>query len=393
MTLRKCFLAFLTIVLLLSFYASGFADTAADLTVQCRYCSTDKEERAKVLTDDNYMTYVTLEADGYIQVDLPDQAECGGLYIQFRDIPVPYTVQAQRADQGWEVIAAPDPTIVNMFVPLLGRFSALRVVVTQQTLIAELRVFGAGPPPDRVQRWEHMQGKADLMLVVAHPDDELVFLGGTLPYYCGQLHKKAVVVYMTTGWDRRRNELLDGLWACGVHDYPVLCEFPDGWSTYKNYAYKIWGGRDFVNQKITGLIRKYQPDVVVSQDIINGETKHGLHLAVAESTVQAVQLAADNTYDTESLNTFGLWQVKKLYLHLYRENRIIIPWDTMELSEFGGKTAARVAQEAFNLHISQQETHHKVYLSGNYDSRKFGLYFSTVGADAASDDFFENISD
>lgn len=391
MTLRKCVLLFLTIVPLLSLPKAGFADTAPALTAQCRFTSTDREKKASVLTDGNYMTYVTLHTDGYVQAELPDQAECGGLYIEFRDLPVPYTIQARKADGGWEVIAAPDRTIVNMFVPLSGRFSALRVVVTQQTLIAELRVLGSGTPPDWVQRWEHLQGKADLMLVVAHPDDELVFLGGTLPYYCGQLHKKAVVVYMTTGWARRRNELLDGLWACGVRDYPVLCEFPDGWSTYKNYAYKLWGGCDFVNRIITGLIRQYQPDVVVSQDIINGETKHGLHLAVAESTVQAVKLASDPAYDADTLHAFGAWQVQKLYLHLYRENRIIIPWDTMELSEFGGKTAAKVAQEAFNMHISQQETCHRVYLSGNYDSRKFGLYFSMVGYDETSGDFFEHI--
>jgi len=389
--MKKCLLFCIIALLILSYFSSGAADTASDITGDCRLSSTDKEKKAKVLTDDSYLSCVSLDADGYIQVEPQNGVICGGIYIQFLDVPAPYSVQWQKPDGSWEIIAHPDASIVNMYVSVGDRSGIFRIVATQATRIAEVRVIGAGKLPDWVQTWKHMDGKADLMLVVAHPDDELVFLGGTLPYYCGQLHKKTIMVYMTTGWTRRRNELLDGLWLCGVRDYPELCEFPDSYTQSGSWALSHWGGRDFVYQKVASLIRRYQPDVVISQDIINGETKHGMHFAVAEATVNAVELAANSTYDTATAEAFGVWQVKKLYLHLYNQNKIVMPWDTMELSEFGGKTAAEVAQEAFDKHVSQQETAHKVYLSGSYNSKKFGLYFSTVGPDEAGNDFFEHI--
>jgi LmbE family N-acetylglucosaminyl deacetylase len=393
MNVKKWLLLVLTIALLFSYAQSAAAETAEELSGACQLSSTDKSKNIKVLTDASYKTYVTLEADGYIQIELPGGVPCKGLYFTFRDIPARYSVQQQTADGGWEVVATPDTGIVNMFVPLNGLSGVLRIVSSQTNLIAELRVLGEGELPDWVQTWEYLQGKADLMLTVAHPDDEYVFLGGILPYYCGQLHKKAMVVYMTTGWARRRNELLDGLWYCGVRYYPVLCEYYDSYTHRVNKSFTLWGGRELVYHKITSAIRQYRPDVVITQDIKNGEDNHGMHRAVAEATVEAVKLAADSTYDEELLEAFGTWQVQKLYMHLHRENRIVMPWDTLELSKYGYKTAAEAAQEAFEKHVSQIEnTHHKVYLTKPYDSRKFGLYFTSVGPDEALNDFFEHIA-
>lgn len=55
--------------------------------------------------------------------------------------------------------------------------------------IGELYVYGAGEVPSEVQRWGMPSGKMDMMLIVAHPDDELLWFGGTIPYYAGQLNK------------------------------------------------------------------------------------------------------------------------------------------------------------------------------------------------------------
>lgn len=91
--------------------------------------------------------------------------------------------------------------------------------------ISELSVFGPGEVPGEVQRWEIPGGKMDMMLIVAHPDDELIWFGGTIPCYAGQLGKKLLNVYMTCGADYRRTELLNGLWHCGQRIYPIIGRF------------------------------------------------------------------------------------------------------------------------------------------------------------------------
>ena len=78
--------------------------------------------------------------------------------------------------------------------------------------INEVFVFGDGDLPDWVQRWEPTPEKADLLLLVAHPDDELIFFGGTIPTYAVERGMNVVVAYMSYSNTTRRSELLNGLW-------------------------------------------------------------------------------------------------------------------------------------------------------------------------------------
>lgn len=48
----------------------------------------------------------------------------------------------------------------------------------------EVFVFSDGELPDWVQQWEPTPKKADLLLLVAHPDDELIFFGGSHSHLC-----------------------------------------------------------------------------------------------------------------------------------------------------------------------------------------------------------------
>ena len=66
-----------------------------------------------------------------------------------------------------------------------------------------------------VQQWQAPLEKADLLALAAHPDDEILFLGGTIPYYAGEMGKAVQVAYLVPTMPYRRLELLDGLWLCG----------------------------------------------------------------------------------------------------------------------------------------------------------------------------------
>jgi len=62
--------------------------------------------------------------------------------------------------------------------------------------INELIVLSSGERPDYIQVWEPTFEKADLLLVIAHPDDEYIFFGGVIPYYGAEKGKDVLVAYI-----------------------------------------------------------------------------------------------------------------------------------------------------------------------------------------------------
>ena len=188
----------------------------------------------------------------------------------------------------------------------------------------------------------------------------------------------------------RFNELLDGLWTCGVTAYPVLGPFADFQVNSVQAVVNRWG--DGAAQAwCTGLIRRYRPKVVVTQDL-RGESGHMQHQALSQAVVDAVtEWSGNKKRDPESAAAYGVYTPQKLYIHRYRENEIFMDWDR-PLRAFCGKTGAQVAREAFRKHVSQRNTHYKIYTSGPMDSRYLGLYFSTVGPDVEKNDLFEHVT-
>lgn len=237
--------------------------------------------------------------------------------------------------------------------------------------------------------WDPPCTKADLLVLSAHPDDELLYFGGTIPTYAGERGLAVQVAYMAHGTtDLRQREAKNGLRLCGVQNEPVFLGFRDSYSTSLETAERQWG-RDNVTAAIVSLIRQCRPEVMVTHDL-NGEYGHGAHRVTSSCTLDAVKLAADETQYPDSAGTYGVWQVKKLYLHLYPENAITMDW-RQPLSAFQGKTALDMAQLAYECHVSQLDYHQNVYDTGKYSCAEFGLAFTTVGEDAEKTDFFEHI--
>ena len=231
--------------------------------------------------------------------------------------------------------------------------------------------------------------KADLLVISAHPDDELLYFGGTIATYAGERGLTVQVAYMAHGHGLTRiKEAMNGLATCGDTVSPVFLNFRDKYSEDLKTAEKQWG-RDTATQAVVELIRRFRPEVIVTHDL-NGEYGHGAHRLTAAAALDAVTLAADPSYAPESAGRYGTWQAKKLYIHLYPENPITMDW-RVPLSRFDGKTALEIAQKAYECHVSQLEYHHNVYDSGKYSSAEYGLAYTAVGPDALGGDFFENI--
>ena len=365
------------------------AQEARELTADC--VITSGHVRTTSAHDNDYTTAWRSERvrRPYLEFQLPEGETAGWLYVCFADMPQSWAVE-EKIDGKWQVVADGSTDYIHTLVELNGQ-NRFRIVensgITTRLKLNEVFVFGAGDLPDWVQRWEPTVEKADLLVLATHPDDELIFFGGTIPTYAVEQKKNVVVAYMSYATAARRSELLNGLWHMGVRNYPVIGTFGDSYSTHMDDMYARWG-KERVRRYVMGLIRQYKPDVMVTHDK-GGEYGHGAHRAAADAAQAAIALAADEN-DQEKMTHSEPWQVKKLYLHLYEQNPVKMDW-RKPLAAFGGQTAFDLASRAFECHISQQRTDYHVEDFGPYDNSKFGLAYSAVGEDVQKDDFFENL--
>ncbi len=248
--------------------------------------------------------------------------------------------------------------------------------------IAEMQVYADGDTVHQDPR--PMADKVDFLVFSAHLDDELLWFGGAIPSYVAR-GKTVGVVYMTGLDIIRVNEALNAMWRCGVKSHPLFLNFPDQRTYSYQQAVELWG--DKALRDIVVTLRRYKPEVVLTHDK-NGEYGHYQHCLTSDLLVEAVKMAADESYDPVSAEQYGVWQVKKLYLHLGEENTIYMPWD--DLVDESGLTSLDLAYAAYDCYPSQMDRY--TMDSGVlYDYHLFSLVYSSVGEDTLKNDFFENI--
>ena len=386
----KRILTLLLLCLLILPASGALAETAKELK-PARITATTNKGSVGNVTDDKYKT-VWYAKKGYLQVDMAEGDLAYGLYLCHFKKAVPHVIQVPDGQGGYMDYARHDEEYLHQYTALPG-VASFRIAIEQydgknMLNLTELRVIGEGDVPDWVQRWETVD-KADMLLLSAHPDDELLWFGGALPTYAGGRGKKVQLVYLAHGDARRKNELLDGLWTCGIHYYPVIGENKDFMSYNRSTVYDAWGGTRRVYPWYVSILRRVRPEVVLTQDF-DGEYGHAAHQITAYMTVKCIDYAADPGYDPESYAAYGAWQVKKMYVHLYPENQVVMDWH-QPLAAFGGKDSLTVAKEALWCHVSQRALTYQMLEEGPYDCRRFGLYMTTVGPDVEKNDFFENI--
>lgn len=370
------------------------------------------------LNDGDSDTYRTVEAGGTIQIYREDGIHA--IYIEFDRIPECYEVVASATG---ERLSCGENGFLHEYIDVAGAFSEMPQMVEltfeKETVIADIYAFSEGELPDWVQIWQPPCEEADLLLISSHSDDEQLFFAGILPYYAVERELKVQVAYIIQHFEvngsrnhQRPHEQLDGLWAVGVRNYPIMSDFPDLYAESKDRqtAFKQASAvfekqgityDDFIAY-ITECLRRFKPLVVVSHDL-DGEYGHGTHVLCAAALTEAIEYATDENMYPESAEKYGTWQVEKTYLHLYEENPIVMNFD-VPLESFGGKTAFEVTQDGFACHKSQHWTWFYKWIYGTadrpitkatdirkYSPCKYGLYDTKVGADIVGGDFFENV--
>ena len=363
---------------------------AADVTRQCGFwVSAGKKGN---LTDDSFRSSWTYAgSDARLGVELPEGVAGGTLQIGWDFEPSGYRVEEYDAERN--LLRERDQTFtfpnIETCVDLLPetKYVFLQMTAPDQD-IAELCVYGPGELPEDVHQWDAPVEKADLMVVSTHQDDELIYFGGTIPYYTVAQQRPTAVVYMADCARYRRQEALSGLWAMGVRSYPDFINLKDKRVKSIEEGLKLWGGEEHVLEELVARIRRYRPEVIVTHDL-DGEYGHNQHKITSRLMQGAIEAAADATRFPDTAAQYGIWQVKKLYIHLYGENQVNMPWK-VPLAELDGRTPLEVARLGYAEHASQQK-YFQVEDGGKYDSALFGLAFSTVGQDSGSNDMFENI--
>ena len=353
----------------------------------------------KQLTDGNEKKSVNVQG----QVTVSSEAPMDSLYLIFYDEATELVLTA--GDMEKTVTAS----YLRQFISLSELFGEKKTEVTlsfgEKVALTELYAF-ADTPPAWVQIWEAPCEQADLCLMITHADDEQLFFAGILPTYAGERGYEVQVIYFTDHKNEqiRRHELLRGLWKVGVRHYPVIGPFPDLFSKSGTEAEKQQNQRGFSHEDIVGfqveMLRRFKPLVVVGHDPL-GEYSHGQHILNSETLQEAVQISANGEMYPESVEKYGVHDVPKTYLHLYKENPIVLNWD-VPLEKFGGKTGFQMTQEGFLCHDSQQYTWFRKWLNGKngeitaasqidtYSPCEYGLFRSLVGEDVEKNDFFEN---
>ena len=363
--------------------ASAAADEARNITADCTLSLVNKQQIFKtwreLIRDGSYDTAPKLARGNAIEI--AGTEEIGGLYVQLWNTVIPFEIQVPSGD-GWRTVHREEERFSNWYpLPEGTQRVRLRNAGKHDLRIAELGVYSAGDKPAAVPLWTDPE-KADMMLVVAHPDDDLLWFGGLMPTYAGERGLALKVVYAVPTSADRKLELLDALWHCGVTAYPSLLGFGDVIGRSVQDQYRRWG-QNTVFAAMTEVIRRYRPDVLVTHGE-KGEYGHAAHRTVCDACKRAVGFAADPEKYPKSAEAYGVWQVKKLYLHELTENQIVMDWHR-PLSHFDGKDSYQVACEAFAMHASQVKRGWAMEDRGEHDSSLFGLYLTTVGPDTDHD--------
>jgi hypothetical protein len=320
------------------------------------------------LTDDFIVSRVSFRRKDTVVIAPEAQAQC--IVLNWYDAPESYTVT--QIGVAGEIIS--EETITDRqlarLITLDPTCASVTLLFNQIGSLSGVVAYAADADlPDGVRASTPVPETADILIIAAEPGMEFCQFGAVLPAYTREKGISTAVYYASDyGKRARAYEALAGLKEAGYESYPLF-----GGYLSDNYdSYQITAGdfnrRAFV-EDLKVVIQALSPKIIVTHGMSDTS---GAHSLVAE----CVQIAV---VECES--------VQKLYYFGAMEGTIPTILDlTVPLNAYAGKTAAEVAQDAYEHHVSR-----KIFGLVIDPASAYTLAYTTVGEDEAKNDLLEHI--
>jgi LmbE family N-acetylglucosaminyl deacetylase len=224
-------------------------------------------------------------------------------------------------------------------------------------LVLSAVAVAAEPPPDIL--------KTDLMVVVAHPDDESM-VAGVMARYAQEQGKTIACIYATRGegggnavgtqlgpalGQLREAELRECLGLIGVRHVYFLDKTDWAYTESAAATLQKWGHDDSLG-RLVRLVRNLRPEVMVTFFPAPAGGQHGHHQTAGLLATEAFDSAGDPDAFPDQIKSEGLrpWQPRKLYYVRQEPGSVEVATDGKAKD---GRAWAQIGMEAESHHRSQ----------------------------------------
>ncbi len=240
-----------------------------------------------------------------------------------------------------------------------------------------------------------------VLYVAAHPDDEN---NSFLPYLTKERMYRTAYLSLTRGDGGqnligkeqgvelgfiRTQELLAARAQDGAEQY-FSRAYEFGFSKSSEEALSIWDHQQVLSDAVW-VIRKFQPDIIITRFPRDARAGHGHHSASAIIANEAYIAAADSTKFPEQF-AYGVkpWKAKRILWNTFNFGTVNTTNDTQLKLEVGGynavlgKSYGEIGAEARTMHKSQGEGRPR-RRGASYE------FFETTGGDIPTSDIMDGI--
>jgi len=240
-----------------------------------------------------------------------------------------------------------------------------------------------------------------VLYIAAHPDDENTRL---LTYFSKDKLYRTGYLSLTRGDGGqnligeeqgvelgliRTQELLSARRIDGAEQF-FSRAFDFGYSKSPQETFTKWD-REKILSDVVWVIRKFQPDVIITRFPTTGEGGHGQHTASAILAIEAFSAAADSKRFPEQLQFVKAWQARRILWNTFNfgaNNTTGADQFQIDVGGFNpvlGKSYGEIAAESRSQHKSQG--------FGSARARGEAIeYFRTLQGDAPVSDLLDGVS-
>ena len=240
-----------------------------------------------------------------------------------------------------------------------------------------------------------------VLYIAAHPDDENTRL---LTYFSKDKLYRTGYLSLTRGdggqnliGDEqgialgliRTQELLAARRIDGAEQFFTRA-YDFGFSKTPQETFVKWD-KEKILADVVWVIRKFQPDVIITRFPTTGEGGHGHHTASAILANEAFVAAADPKRFPEQLKYVQPWQAKRILWNTFNFGSTNTTADNQFHFDAGGYNP--VLGKSYGEIAAQSRSQHKSQGFGVSASRGEALeYFKTTGGSAPSNDLFDGVN-